>query len=346
MVIDRFRLDDREATDALYRRVFGPDAADASRLRWEWQYRSNPNNPKEGPLIWVAREGPSIVGQYATMPVALSLKGREIEGSWGMDVMVAPERQRQGLGELLFGTWDRHVGAAMGLGLSPSSHRLFQKLRWPEVGPVPFLVKPLTRRALRRNEWPVALNRLVSAITLPYVKYAARTRPLEGEIRLIRRFDHGFDELWRRVAPQFDLSVRRDCKYLQWKFASPPHVRYQIAMLVREGQPAGYIVYRHIREARGRVTLIVDFLVDPEDRAALVSLLRWVDREARAADSDKIRCHCLHAGFCQILRREGYSERPSTLQFVLKINAIDLPRDFYARTDRWHITLGDSDQDR
>ena len=73
-----------------------------------------------------------------------------------MDVMVAPERQRQGLGELLFGTWDRHVGASLGLGLSPSSHRLFQKLRWPEVGPVPYLVKPLTRRAFRRGEWPMA----------------------------------------------------------------------------------------------------------------------------------------------------------------------------------------------
>ena len=123
------------------------------------------------------------------MPVALSVKGEIVSGSWGMDVMVAPERQRQGLGEVLFGTWDRHVGAALGLGLSPSSHRLFQKLRWPEVGPVPFFVKPLTRRALRRPEWPMPLNRLVSAATLPYVKYVARTRPMFGEVKLIRRFD-------------------------------------------------------------------------------------------------------------------------------------------------------------
>ena len=73
-----------------------------------------------------------------------------------MDVMVAPERQRQGLGEVLFGTWDKHVGASLGLGLSEASSRLFQKLRWPNVGPVPCLVKPLTRRAFRRPRWPVA----------------------------------------------------------------------------------------------------------------------------------------------------------------------------------------------
>ena len=124
--------------------------AEASRLRWDWQYRRNPNNPDEGPLIWVAREGPAIVGQYATMPVRLSRRRAGDPASWGMDVMVAPERQRQGLGEVLFGTWDKHVGASLGLGLSEASSRLFQKLRWPDVGPVPCLVKPLTRRALRQ----------------------------------------------------------------------------------------------------------------------------------------------------------------------------------------------------
>jgi GNAT superfamily N-acetyltransferase len=346
MVVDRFRTEDREATDALYRRVFGPDAAEASRLRWDWQYRKNPNNPGRVPLIWVAREGPSIIGQYATMPVALSVQGQEVSGSWGMDVMVAPERQRQGLGELLFGTWDRHVGAALGLGLSPSSHKLFRKLRWPEVGPIPFYVKPLTRRALRRPEWPMPVNRLVSAATLPYVKYIARTRPMLGEVRLLRRFDRHFTDFWQRVAPKFDLAVRRDAAYLQWKYMSPPHVRYTVAALMRDDGPGGFIVYRHTHEPRGRVTLIVDFLVDPDDAVGLATLLRWVDREARAADSDKIRCFCLHAGFGKLLKKEGYSSVKSTLQFVVKLNAVSVPPDFYTRTDRWHIMLGDSDQDR
>ena len=88
--VDRYRPEDRRAVEALYRRVFGADAADASRLRWEWQYRRNPNNPGGEPEIWIAREGPAIIGQYATMPVRLAIKGQELNGSWGMDVMVAP----------------------------------------------------------------------------------------------------------------------------------------------------------------------------------------------------------------------------------------------------------------
>jgi GNAT superfamily N-acetyltransferase len=344
--INRYKPDDRRAVEALYRRVFGNDAAEASRHRWDWQYRRNPNNPGHEPEIWIAREGPALVGQYATMPVKLSLKGAEVRGSWGMDVMVAPERQRQGLGEVLFRTWDRNVGASLGLGLSDSSYRLFQKLKWPDVGPVPCLVKPLTRRAFRRPNWPVPINRLISALTLPVVLIVARTRPLRAEVRLIQRFDDSFTTLWDELAPKFDLAVRRDAAYLNWKYVSAPHVRYSIAVLRRDNRNIGYAVYRHLHEPRGRVTLIVDFLADPDDEGALRTLLHWIDREARQADSDKIRVFAMHAGFRRVLRRSGYFQVKSTMEFVVKINGIDVDLSFYENTDTWHITLGDSDQDR
>ena len=74
-------------------------------------------------------------------------------------------------------------------------------------------------------------------------------------------------------------------------------------MLERGGEAAGYVVYRHAQEPRGRVTLLVDFLTDPDDASGLLTLLRWVDREARAADSDKIRTFAMHEGFRKLLRQ-------------------------------------------
>ncbi len=344
--IDRYRAEDRRLIEALYRRVFGNDMADANRLRWEWQYRRNPHMPPTGPLIWVAREGHAIVAKNATMPVKLAVDGREIDAAWGMDVMVAPERQRQGLGDVLFRTWDRNVGASLGLGLSESSYRLFQKLNWPDVGPVPCLVKPLSRRALRRPTWPVAVNRLVSYVTLPWVRLVSRTRPLEGEVRVTRMFDERFTRLWERVRDKFAFAVRRDAAYLNWKYIQPPHVRYTVAVLERDGEAAGYVVYRHVQEPRGRVTLLVDFLADPDDDRGITTLLRWIDREARAADSDKVRTFAMHEGFRKALRKSGYYTVKSTMEFVAKINAVDVPAGFARDTRRWHVTLGDSDQDR
>jgi hypothetical protein len=33
------------------------------------------------------------------------------------------------------------------------------------------------------------------------------------------------------------------------------------------------------------------------------------------------------------------------MEFTLKINDVPVPDQFYQQTDRWHVTLGDSDQD-
>ena len=191
VIVDKYRPEDRAEVDALSRRVFGLAWADASARRWEWQYRQNPNAPE--PQIWIARDEGRIVGQYATMPVKLRVMGLELDASWGMDVMVAPERQRQGLGEVLFRTWDRHIGASLGLGLSVASHRLFQKLQWPEVGPVPCLVKMLSPRAFARPGWPSLVNALDFARRTAVPPLHARRRA-EGRRRaphhIIRRALH------------------------------------------------------------------------------------------------------------------------------------------------------------
>jgi hypothetical protein len=211
---------------------------------------------------------------------------------------------------------------------------------------VPCLVKPLSRRALRQPAWPIAINRLVSYVTLPWVRLVSRSRPLRGEVQVIRQFDDRFTALWERLAGTFRFAVRRDAAYLNWKFVQAPHVRYYIAALMRDGEPAGYAVYRHVQEPRGRVTLLVDFLTAPDDEEGFLTLLRWIDREAQAADSDKIRTFAMHRGFRRLMRRSGYYSVKSTMEFVAKINAVDVPPDFYDDTSDWHVTLGDSDQDR
>jgi hypothetical protein len=211
---------------------------------------------------------------------------------------------------------------------------------------VPCLIKPLTRRAFKQPNWPEAINNLVSAVTLPLVKVVARTRPLGAQVEVVRRFVPAVTAFWERIAPRFDLAVRRDAQYLNWKFIEAPHVRYSVAMLKRDERIEGYAVYRHLQEPRNRVTSLVDFLVDPEDEVGMDTLLRWVDREARAADSDKVRAYALHAGFRRQLRRTGYFNVRSAIELVVKINGIEVPPDFHDHPDRWHVTLGDSDVDR
>jgi hypothetical protein len=342
--IDRYRPEDRRGVEQLYRRTFGIHAADAIRLRWDWA-RRNPANPDLQPSFLVVREGPTVIAASALMPVRVSLRGLESRGAWSSDPLVVTERQRQGLGEELLRAWDRELGVALGANQSEGTRFLLEKLHFPKPVTLPCLVKPLSRRALRRPTWPRPVNRLISAVTLPFVRIVSRARPLREQVEVVRRFDRDMDRLWERVAPRLDLAVRRDAAYLNWKFIEPPHVRYSVAVLRRDDEPHGYAVYRHLREPQGRVTQIVDLLTDPADERGLKTLLRWVDREARAEDSDKIRCYMQHARFRRVLRRSGYFVVKSHVLLSAKVNAVEVPEDFYEDCDGWHFTYGDGDLD-
>ncbi len=337
--IQRFSPDDRRGLELLYRRTYGHEAVDRLRFLWDWARR----NPAAGlePPFWVVREGPTVVAACPLAPVRITVRGQDVAGTWSAGPLVVSERQRQGLGGALLRAWDRGTGVALGSGLSEATLTRLQEMRWPKPMTVPCLVKPLTRRALRRPTWPVAVNRLVSAVTLPLIRVVGRLQPLREEMQAVRRFESDVDGLWARVRGRFDLAIQRDAKYLNWKFLEPPHVRYQVAVLRRDSDVAGYIVYRHLREPQGRVTQIVDFLADPADEKAVATLAGWVDREARLEDSDKIRCYTTNADFRRILRRNGFFVVKSDVAVTVKVNAVDVPKDFYQSGDAWHVTLGD-----
>jgi hypothetical protein len=192
----------------------------------------------------------------------------------------------------------------------------------------------------------VPVNRLLSAVTWPVVQIIGRTRPLRAQTRIVHRFDEAATALWDRVSAKFDLCVRRDATYLNWRYGSTPHVRYSVTLLEREGRLDGWAVFRHVQEPLGRVTLLVDLFADPSDDEGIFALARRVDREARAANSDKIRAFVLHGAFRKALKRSGYFQVRSWLRLIAKINAVAVPAHFYKHTEKWHITLGDSDVDR
>lgn len=343
--LDRYRSDDRRALEALYRRTLGVEAAERLKLTWQWERRQNPGaRGAEAP--WVVREGTTLVGALAARPVRLSLAGTDVRGTWLVDPVVAAERDRQGLDELLVRAAHREHDVTLSAGVSDATRAVLDRMRVPKAMPLPCLVKPLSRRALRVPDWPQPVNRLVSAVTLPLVKVVARQRPLRESVEVVRRLDSSADELWAQVAGRFPIAVRRDAAYVNWRFAEPPHARYAIAVLRRQGRAAGYVVYRHAQEPRGRVTSVVDFLTVPGDDRALQTLLRWVDREAHAADSDKIRCHALHAGFRKVIRRSGYFGVRSAATLSVKVHDAATARTTGDTTDDWHFTLGDGALDR
>ncbi len=179
--IERFTPDDRRGIEQLHRRTLGNEAADRLRLHWDWA-RRNPANGVEPPY-WVVREGPTLIAASPLMPVKVSIGGTEVAGTWSSDPLVVAERQRQGLGGSLLRAWDRGTGVALGAALSTATRGRLDEMRWPKAQPLPCLVKPLSRRAFRIPTWPVAINRLVSAVALPLVRDRLAQPAAQGRSR-------------------------------------------------------------------------------------------------------------------------------------------------------------------
>jgi GNAT superfamily N-acetyltransferase len=327
--------------------VFGTALTEASRRRWQWQYLENPASPDGRTEIWVAREDSRLLGQYASMPVRLWWGSREVRSSWGMDVFVAAEARGRGLGAQLFTAWSDHVEVALGLGLTPSSYGLFRKLRYHDVGPVPFFQKVLDARAVaRRRLGPVAgtvaapVLRAVLGLTHP-----ERARPA-GDVVIApsTSFTDAHDELWERARGSYAMCVRRDRAYLDWKYARCPHRRYDVLEARRGGQLDGFAVSRHEDHKGLRLGWVIDVFADAGDHQAKDALLGAVLDGFRRAGVARAQAFSMNAELAADLARRGFRRGRSPMQFCVRaqVESEAVLRDL----GRWHVVFGDSDMDR
>jgi hypothetical protein len=326
----------------LYAAVFGEPRAAASRARWRWQYLENPTSDGS-PEIWVARDGAQVLGQYASMPVRLWWGGREVRSSWGMDVFLTEPARGRGVGAQLFTAWSDHVEVALGLGLTESSYGLFKKLRYRDVGPVPFYWRWLDPQAVARRR----LGRLLGSAAGAVLRATAAADPPPETgitVRSIEAFDRRYDELWERTRGTYRMCVRRDAAYLNWKYVRCPHRRYVLHEAQRDGALAGFAVSRH-EEDRGLVRgWIVDVFAAADDHAARRALLGAVLGAFREARVGRAQAFAMSAAVGDDLRRFGFRRGRSPMQFCVRAR-VD-PDGVLERTEGWHVVFGDSDMDR
>jgi hypothetical protein len=345
-------IEQRGASDAdelfrMYGEVFGASLTDASRRRWQWQYLENPARADGRPEIWVAREDGRLLGQYASMPVRLWWGSREVRSSWGMDVFLAAEARGRGLGAQLFTAWSDHVEVALGLGLTPSSYGLFKKLRYHDVGPVPFFQKVLDARAVaRRRLGPVAGGAAAAVLRAALaVVHPERRRPARGIVTAPGAgFTGDYDGLWERAHGSYAMCVRRDRAYLDWKYAGCPHRQYDVTEARREGRLDGFAVSRHEDHRGLRLGWVIDVFADAGDHDVKDALLGAVLDGFRRAGVARAQAFSLNAALAADLRRRGFARGTSPMQFCVRTRVESA--DVLADRGRWHVVFGDSDMDR
>ena len=225
---------------------------------FHWKYLQNPYGIAHISLTFDA-DG-RLVGHYAGYPIPFVEGGRELVAHQIGDTMTDPSVRHIGRGPTsilghtalhFYTTFCEHkIAYNYGFNVANIQRFSLRFLRSDRVEPVSYW----------RRE-------------LPLKGIARASRWIRGyQLELVTQPGEEFDRLFERVAPAYRFLVRRDARYLRWRYVDCPDRGAFIVAIRKWRRLVGWSVFR-IRENR---LLWGDALFDPRHAGAIEVLLRHV----------------------------------------------------------------------
>ena len=316
---------DEEQILALFQHVFGQPRTMA---HWRWKFAANP----AGRQISLAVTGDGrIVGQFAGLPATAVTPDASFVLSQGIDHMVDPEFQQQGV----FAALTRHFAA---------SHL-------PPAGDVVFFSYPLAHKhSIDQRITTTELVHPVRALRFDLAR-RERWRAGTGDIwqswrhRVVRvpRFGAAVEPLWRALRGELGVGIVRDARYLNWRYADCPDVGYTLLQVESRitGRVVGVAVLR-FGWFDEPIAPLLELLVPARDQAALRLLLGACHDLARERGLSSVKAWIPEATpLHPSLLAHDYAVEDTPF-LLTQIADTDLRR-AAAMRQRWSYSMGDSD---
>lgn len=237
-ILDTFNL--------VFRRECGPGFRDRDLEYWRWQYQENPAGQQI--LLAVDADG-TVAAQYAAVPQRADTMFGPVRFVHVVDSMTHPAYraglQRTGvfatLGRAFTADYREH-GNELGYGFPVrAAERIGSRMLGYELlRPIDYLV--------RSTDVPVP------------------AAPAGVEVTQVRGWPPEVDELWQRCLPERPCTVRRDRRYLHWRYVQIPTRRdYELFVAHRQGELSGLLVLRPYHELVPSSGTIVDQVWHDDD---------------------------------------------------------------------------------
>jgi GNAT superfamily N-acetyltransferase len=338
---------------------------------WNWFYSKNPFKH----LYAVADCENQIVGFMGLAGKPLEIERKQFRACIATGLGVHPDFRRQGI----FTTLGRYImnevskeGIQFCYGFPNDIARLGHlKYGWFDVCPhVPAYVKYLTAKGfLKSHKISTILDRLkvpnflrwnpitsfsiyiLLKMTSFYctLKFSIRNHPKTIlELVFINHFDEGFDDFWDKVWIPRKIAVKRDSKYLNWRYFRKPHGKYVVLVAKKDGEVVGFMCILMITRNERRTGCIADFLTLPDDVATANVLLQEGIKYCKKRKADVVGCWLLgNNEYLKVLKHNGFLSAAYGRRLIARINTDEMQkyRPILEKVSNWYITLGDADFD-
>lgn len=343
-------MEDSAHDFSLYQACFEKNVAPRSEAWLRWQFFEE--RPAKLGIHFATPEGSqgSLAGIYAAFSVYLKAGNQKIVACQSMDTLTDADYRGQGifvkLAEETFANLPRGgVSCIFGFPNGNSAPGFFNKLKWAQMDPVPFLVKPLRARYLVER---ITKRKLPAFVDLPLSR-GLRARPSHGQtLRSVDAFDSAFDALWQRFSSGFQVGVWRDAAYLNWRLRSKPGSQYRTIALDEAGRLAGFVSFSVEARQGGSNGYIMELMHDPGRTDVGTTLLRAALAEMTEAGADlALAWNPEHAPNHPAFRAAHFIPVPTRFQplelhFGARALTPDLPTCIVDRSS-WYLSYLDSD---
>jgi hypothetical protein len=165
------------------------------------------------------------------------------------------------------------------------------------------------------------------------------------DVRPVSAVTDEYDALWQRARTSFTTVIRRDRRYLTWKYLQCPFRTYRILEARVGGELTGFVVTRGEDEGssfpRG---VVIDLFCDAGDRATAESLIDAAVQAFRAQGFARAETYCMHRGLGAAFERLGFRTGRTAVQYTLAHR--HAPAVPLSSPGGWGLMLGDGDLDR
>jgi hypothetical protein len=316
-----------ETFNLVFREVCGPGYQDRTLEQWRWTYLQNPMGHRMS--LAVAPDG-TVVSQYAGIPILADTPHGPQTFVHCVDSMTHPA-WRAGLKR-------PGIFVITGLPFSAHSRRIGDAVLYG------FPVEAAFRIGARYLEYHFlrGIDFLIRDTALPPVP-----EPADVAVERVAVIPPDVGALYEVVRAQKRLLLRRDYRYLDWRYVqNPQRAEYELWTARRAGRLVGLLVLKPGSGLAPDASTIADWLADEADAAATDALLHVASR--RAAEQKQQRLMTVvpdwsaeHRAFVQ----RGFVVTPSAnwlerrLVYLLTGSPLTEP---VLQADWWYM-LGDSD---